>query len=342
MREEVAFGAMTSFRPGQLERLMRTMLIVAVVAVFFAVPSFAQDYLIAPDYVSDLVEPITVPDTGGVIDVLLVYTRALDRHLRDSRNVYDRRTVKERIQSLAAFMNQALRRSRSRASIRINCMLRVRMNLDLYGTAREVLEALTFKNDGKLNGVHRRRDRCNSDVVVLMYYGEGGPCCGIAWLGVGNPDYAFAAVWVTPGDRLSVSGDYYSTAFSTFAHELGHVLGIAHHRASQLINGATQPKDVRPPWAFGFVRCPTRRRKGFETIMAGSMVPLKYACPFGEDYRYESSPPYLFSNPAVRINGLPIGVRGREITNQVNGPANAVRAINKNRKIVANYRRSGN
>ena len=138
-------------------------------------------------------------------------------------------------------------------------------------------------------------------------------------------------LWTTDGGiaRLltSLDGSDSRSAFATvpvgklttFAHELGHVMGVDHEREEGSIN-------LPFPYSHGYVLRGVRdEERGFDykTIMtaAGGTLPR-------------------FSNPRQRFRGAPLGVPGEEPTLSVDGPADAARSMNETRRVVANYRRS--
>lgn len=84
------------------------------------------------------------------------------------------------------------------------------------------LERLSGKVPGHLENVAALRDLYKADIVHLIVEGKGNSC-GIGWMVepgyTDSPDYAFSVT-----DRQCAVGNY------SFAHEIGHNLGMNHDR----------------------------------------------------------------------------------------------------------------
>ena len=162
---------------------------------------------------------------------------------------------------------------------------------------------LIGRDDGHMDEVHTLRDSLAADVVVLKTT-DGGIAPMLTSLKAFWSSFAFATAQVG--------------SLTTFAHELGHVMGVDHDRGDS--NG-----NLPFPYSHGYVLTGIRHSEGYEysTIMhaGGGNLPR-------------------FSNPRQRFRGVPLGVPGDEPTGRLDGPADAARSMRETRFFVANYRQS--
>jgi hypothetical protein len=153
------------------------------------------------------------------------------------------------------------------------------------------------------------RDQLGADVVVLV--SDNSDYCGIAYfmnpVSAGFAPYAYGVI--SPR-CLSVS---------TLAHEVGHIQGLAHDRET-VGDGAVSSR----PYAFGYRICPTSGT-GVRDIMS-------YSCTSGTATRINE-----FSNPNRIVNGYVFGI-AYEV--DPSSAADAVRALNDNAAVVADFRQS--
>ncbi|NNC37925.1 MAG: hypothetical protein HKO02_10745 [Hyphomonadaceae bacterium] len=173
-------------------------------------------------------------------------------------------------------------------------------------TANQMLDDVTFQNDGQLEQVHVDRDALGADLVALITQ-SGGGYCGIAWVG-SSQSYAFSQ---TARGCLSNR---------TLTHELGHNQGSLHAR-SQYSN---------PPsgnYNYGFRRCNNGgvddpgSAPYFSTVMA-------YSCSGAARIG-------LMANPNVLYSGIPSGVDPDV------DPANAAysaRTLNESAANISSFR----
>ena len=160
---------------------------------------------------------------------------------------------------------------------------------------------------------------------------DGRVTCGVAWRpsrpSASTRAHAFGVTLLSP--RCRDPG-------RTFAHEIGHNLGLAHDRYVAYAPG-NRPQTAGYPYAHGHSN-------------AASFSPVSGACwytvmaydkhcidaPGGRAY---ARPVYQFSDPNQRhpSTGEPLGVFGTSETYHTTGPANAVQALELNRAAVAAY-----
>ena len=234
-------------------------------------------------------------DDGAEIDVLVVYTSPARRRAGGHR------AILAEIDHRVAWTNEAY--AISDVVHRVRLVGASEVDYDEIERFRD-LHNLAGMGDGHMDEVHALRDRLAADIVVLWTTNGG-----IAYGG-----------WAAPA--VSYSRDAFATVgvgvLTTFAHELGHVMGLRHHRADDNIN-------LPFPYSHGYVLRGIRDESGFgySTIMqsGGGNLPR-------------------FSNPRQRFRGVPLGVPGEEPTPRTDGPADAARSMNETRPYIANYRRS--
>ena len=165
-------------------------------------------------------------------------------------------------------------------------------------------------SDGYMDGVHALRDRTGADLVHLLF--EEGNVGGIA-----NRGGPFGLTCPMCGGL-------------TFAHELGHNLGLRHDRY--------QEHHKRGGWrtdpAYGYVNqqalvADAARSRRWHTIMA-------YETQCADPYTRCSELP-RFSNPRQSYNGDPLGIPFGEGSG-VSGPADAAAVLNATGPAVALWR----
>ena len=169
------------------------------------------------------------------------------------------------------------------------------------GNATTDLNRLTSTSDGYLDQVHTLRNTHGADLVTLLgsgYVSSG--TCGVGWLMTSNTT-GFA------GHGFSVVDRYCAASNLSYAHELGHNMGLHHDPANASGAGAYS-------YAYGY-----QEPSGlFRTVMA-------YACPSGSCPRLPR-----FSNPSLSYNGKVTGTSNH----------NNALALNNTASSVANFRQA--
>lgn len=171
------------------------------------------------------------------------------------------------------------------------------------------LNRLSGQEPGYFDQVASLRDQYQADLVhLLVGYKETNPC-GIGWMppldqiGPDTRDWAFSV-----SERGCAVNNY------SFIHELGHNLGLNHDR---YVAGEVPATDYN----FGYIIL----RKGVRTVMAYNDECLANNI---ECQRYP-----LFSTPALKIKGVPIGKPYGESQGAYN-----TEILCRTAPIVANYR----
>ena len=255
----------------------------------------------------------TEEDEQTVVDVLVVYTAEARK---EAGGVDD---IEALIDLAVAEANQAYRDSA--VEQRVNLVHTEEVHPSEEADAGVLARQLQATMDGHMDGVHGLRDLVGADLVHLVAALPG--CRGLA---------------LVPG---SVGGFVADLGFSVssvscptivFVHELGHNMGLLHDRFDY--------RSYRPPkaypWSHGYLNqaafeddAPLSSR--WLTIMA-----YDYQC--GSEGIFNCRRLLRFSDPEQRHLGDPLGVAGDVENHRVDGPANARRAMNDTRNLVAAYR----
>ena len=178
------------------------------------------------------------------------------------------------------------------------------------------LGRLADPSDGYMDEVHAMRDRTGADLVHLVFKHQGHPFGGIAYFGG-----AFGLTCQNCGG-------------GTFAHELGHNMGLRHDRYAQLYSEIGRGPVTLDP-AFGYVNQQTlvpgtARSRRWRTIMA---YPTQCS-----DASTSCSRLLRFSNSRQSYNGDPLGVPFGSGGSGVSGPADAAAVLNATGPAVALWR----
>ena len=260
-------------------------------------------------------------DGGSVVDVLALWTpKALENAGGESQ-------MRAGVDLAVAWTNDAY--ERSGVEVRLNLVGAEPIDyveyvsdcVDPFCRSRKDLRRLGDPSDGFMDGAHDRRDALGSDLVSL-FTGDGDVG------GVANRPGAFSVVVVRPNETV-----YWQS--STFAHELGHNMGLSHDRYEQFGRGV----EGLLPFGYGYVN-----KLAFEPGAAKGacwITIMAYAdrCVDG-GFEYPDVVPY-FSTPDQRHpdgEGAPLGVPKSSDEEGADGPADAVRSLNLTYPRVVNFR----
>ena len=234
-------------------------------------------------------------DDGSVIDVFVFYT-VTNRRLAGGHDL-----IRAIVDLYAAWTNEAY------------ALSGVRQRVNLVGVAES--EDLPRENQlnyfrSKMPDVREIRDAYAADLMALMNLKAAGS--------------AFLSTLESDDETFGFSQfGLYSPR--SFAHELGHNMGLRHPR-----NGLNPDRENTPyPYSHGYVlpglpRYDRVSRLGNFTIMDGG----------------GGAGLQRFSSPLLQHKGIPLGVPGDEPSFREDGPADAVRSLDNTRLHVANFRSS--
>ena len=256
-------------------------------------------------------------DDGDAIDLLVVYPPFVRRHQGGHQ------AMRALIEQDVAATNEVFRESG--AAFQIELVAAVEADYEESDASIiTIVFDLLEESDGQMDEVHALRDSYAAD-LVLLHWGDWPP-----------PDLgAGGAEPLTYESYSSGQRPAFSVASNfpwVMAHEIGHNMGLDHDRTS-VFSGPGSPA-YRPVYPYGygylarnpFAELNETGRLFWPTVMywRGATIPR-------------------FSNPSQRWpdeSGVPIGVPGDEWSDRVEGPADAVRALNNIRRYVANHRAS--
>ena len=262
------------------------------------------------------------PDDETVVDVLVAYTPGA------VRDVGGAAALPAAVDLMVAETNQAFRTGG--APVRLALVGTVAVDYGAWRTSwiagHIMLEAL-MAVDGHMDEVLEERERLAADIVVLVAAGDGGISAGVL---EPRPDFerrAFAVVGVSGGRGPEI-----------FAHEVGHLLGLAHERDRVCRDGSCAGRPF--VYAHGYVNrrpladpaAPATAR--WYTVMAyGTACDRAFGEPCGWLLRY-STPEQEYPDE----DGDPMGVPGTRDDADPWGPADAVRVLRRTRETVAKFR----
>ena len=268
-------------------------------------------------------------DNGSEVDLLVLFTQAA----LDVEGSLGR--MRASVDLAVAWTNDAY--EASGVDYRVNLVAAVQIDyLESRLTVQGVINQNVDKSrlidpaDGFMDEAHVLRDRYAADVVHLIVDQPGGGGVGTLLL---REDPAAAAV--------SVSNSL-TRAASLFAHELGHVMGLLHDRYEEGRRPYGDPsRHLLSPWSYGYVNQRMFDRGASEDSRWTTIMAYNSQCRdegLGWCRRLQR-----FSNPNQRYpddTGDPLGVAGEQVTNALDGPADAVRSLNENSKLVAGFGQS--
>ena len=199
------------------------------------------------------------------------------------------------------------------------------------------LDRLKEPSDGYMDDVHTVRDRVGADIVMLLRSEGGGQAFRMTVLSADSAVGAFGVSTVHAG---------------LFAHEMGHIMGLAHDRYANCKHDTDSPQcpTTVKPYAYGYVNQKMFDPEGSTTAVPDAPATARWrtVMAYYNQCRDANVPgncqPALlrFSNPNQRYpdsdTGDPMGVPGTQNTTAVDGPADAARTLNETRTTVANFR----
>ena len=238
-------------------------------------------------------------DAMSSIDILVVYTPAARRIAGGTAE------IKAIIDLMIAETNQAY--LDSGVNQHVVLVAREKVEYTESGDTLRDFGRLISPSDGYMDEVHAIRDRAGADLVHFIV----GSADVFGTAVNGEP---FALTWAKAGS-------------ATFAHELGHNMGLDHDRYVD--------RGAFFPYSHGYVNQKAFVDGAPESARWTTIMAYPDQC---SDEGFSCKGIMRFSNPNQSYLGDPLGVPGNERTLAVNGPADAVRALNLTRHSVAAFR----
>ena len=230
----------------------------------------------------------TFSDDGTTYDILVAYTAAA----RAGAGGTD--AIVTTAELAVAATNSAF--ASSGVKPRFHLVHTVEVAMTDPDSSSTMLNALENPADGIIDNIHVLRDEYHADFVVLLVDNFSPSSCGRASLQTTLPSIYFQDDAFGVVDRSCAIGNH------SFAHELGHNLGLRH---DWYVDDSTTPGAH----AHGHVR----RAAGWRTIMSYNTLCEHHAIGGNSSCTRLG----FFSNPAVQYSGSAMGI-------PTSGPANCV------------------
>ncbi len=250
----------------------------------------------------------TAADDGSIIDVMVVYTTAarISQGSTAAMNSLVNLVITE---TNIAYANSGVKQ-------RLRLVYAGEVNYAEVDFATD-LARLQGTSDGFMDDVHRLRDLYAADVVSL--WGNYTVGCGLSNL-MTNESLSFANQAFNVVDRNCATGNY------SFAHELGHNMGLQHDIYDGNSSTTVTPEGSVISTAINYAHSYVDMPNHFRTVMAIS-AQCDAQVPRIDCVRI----PY-FSNPSVNFSGAATG----------DARAQEFKALNDTRDTTANFRMSVN
>ena len=254
---------------------------------------------------------ICPPAEQSVIDLAVFYTSAA------RENVGGIAEIATAIDLMVAETNMAYMNSGANQRINLVAAEEVVGYRETNNLATDV-GRLRGTSDGYMDEIHAIRDEVAADIVLLIAAGSSGRAYQLQLPSTSPEASAFGAV------------NAYSS--STFAHELGHIMGLYHDRYAQCRDDCGG--YTRFPYAFGYVNQEALEPGAPDTAFWRTIMAYPSQCGGCSQILRFSNPDQIYPDPG----GDPLGKAGLEPASGVDGPSDAVRMLNRTRGYVANYR----
>ena len=274
----------------------------------------------------------------SVIDVAVFYTP----QAKTANGWSTKQQAEAAIEALVTETNLAYTNSDVNQAIKLVAVEEVEGYIQATDTANKTgknidLDRLKEPSDGYMDDVHTVRDRVGADIVMLLRSEGGGQAFMMTVLSADSAVGAFGVSTVQAG---------------LFAHEMGHIMGLAHDRYVNCMHDTDSPQcpTTVKPYAYGYVNQKMFDPEGSTTADPDAPATARWrtVMAYYNQCRDANVPgncqPALlrFSNPNQRYpdptTGDPMGKSGTRITTDVDGPADAARTLNETRTTVANFR----
>ena len=254
---------------------------------------------------------ICPPDEQSIIDVAVFYTSAA------RENVGGTDEIATEIDLMVAETNTAYEASGVNQRINLVAAEEVVGYRETHDLTIDIAR-LRGASDGYMDEIHDIRDTVAADIVLLIVAGSSGRAYQLSVPSTSAEWRAFGVV------------NAYST--NTFAHELGHIMGLRHDRYE--VCGDNCDGFTQFPYAFGYVNQEALEPSPPDTAFWRTIMSYPNQCGRCSGILRFSNPDQIYPDPG----GDPLGKAGLEPAPGADGPADAVRMLNRTRGYVANYR----
>ncbi len=241
-------------------------------------------------------------DSAVTVNVMIVYTPAA-RTWADANASGIANSVAQ------AMAKGQLVTDNSNTLLTVNLVHSAEVNYTENGDTNTDLSRLRLTSDGWLDSVHTLRDTYGADLVVL--FEQISDTGGLGYLlntASGLPAYGFSIT------RIQQAHNTYTTI-----HEIGHNMGLGHHKAQ-----TTQPGPGLYSYSAGW------RWTGTDNGKYCSVMTYESGTYFADGISHSRVP--YFSNPSITDHGVATG-------DAVNG--DNARTIRETKAVVAAYRGGG-
>ncbi len=276
---------------------------------------------LAPGDAPRTADPAAVPrNTESVIDIAVFYTPAVREAEGGTAG------AEALIDLMVAETNRAY--ADSDVQQRLRLVAREETAYAESGAPKTDLERLTATTDGHMDDVHAIRNRSGADLVHLIgaWDVRATNSCGIAWLMAHEVSRTFA------GSAFGLTE--HECGSRTFAHELGHNMGLAHDRYVEC-DGSTCG-GAAYPYGYGYVNQRAFEAGAPESARWFTIMAYVHQC--RDEGGFFCQTPLRFSNPRQTYHGDPLGIAGDTGPPSVEGPSDAARALNAVRSTVESFR----
>ena len=265
-------------------------------------------------------DPIPGSDSGAVIDVLVLYTPAVETSAGGSTAAAALINLGVSETNTSYANSQVTQRLRLVHMEKVPYVENNHLGTDLYNLTNHDGNTPISTPLGDLAAA--LRDTYRADLVVLVTAPAAATSCGMAWQ-MESVSGGFAPFGFSVVDEGCISPN------GSFGHELGHNMGARH---DWFVDDATTPHT----YAHGYVNTADRWR----TVMAYNNLCSAQSL--------TCTRLLYWSNPGVSHGGAPMGIPGGTRSDCTIGNVNDVscdaddhRTLNDSAAIVANFRSSG-
>ena len=254
---------------------------------------------------------ICPPAEQSVIDVAVFYTSAA----RENAGGTD--VIATSIDLMVAETNAAYEASGANQRIKLVAVEEVVGYTEANDSDIDLIR-LQSPSDGHMDEVHDIRDAVAADIVLLIPTGLTG--------------WAFQMFVPSTSSESRAFGVVNAESTHTFAHELGHIMGLHHDRYA--VCGDNCNHFTRFPYAFGYVNQRVLEPSPPDTAFWRTIMAYRNQCGGCSAILRFSNPDQIYPDPG----GDPLGKAGLEPAPGADGPSDAVRMLNRTRGYVANFR----